>query len=371
MRRLNRLTVVGLCIFSFCCGMSAEADEFSTFGFQSQAVEDDDPIGKAQSKMQREALSQKVIDKLYQKNVLNKQKYERVERDRLTLFVVEKMLRDPSTSPEEREKLEAQWRELKMNEGKHLKDYRRYTMEQNKILEEKARERNKQVEEKVKKLRQEAAKKAQKEKYGYLAEPITPQEDFMSVKTGRLASVYQDQINTLTAKIASDNQLSNPAGSYYAEEEEEETDSSFDRIFSDEDYRKSQLKRQQPSSQAPIYADSVAQAQRMFANQNGLLLPNSPLGLSPQKREEIRQKVEIFMKQHNIAKIRADERETLNAILFNYGIQVLETGDVIALEVIEDYTNGERMVAPDVPVPSSAQQVYVGPENLIHEMTGN
>ncbi len=77
------------------------------------------------------------------------------------------------------------------------------------------------------------------------------------------------------------------------------------------------------------------------------------------------------MKKNNFAKIRADERETLNAILFNYGIQVLETGEVIALEVIDDYTNGERMVAPDVPVPPTAQQVYVGQENLINEIQNN
>lgn len=362
MRKLNRLaTVVGLCIFSFCT--SADAEEVSTFGFNSQAIEDDDPIAIEQSKMQREALSSKVIDKLYQKNVLNKQKYQRVERDRLTLFVVEKMLRDPTTSPEDRVKLEAQWREIKKNEGQHLKDYKRYTMEQNKILEEKANERNRKLNEKVKKLREEAAKKAQQEKYGSLDTEIY-QEDFFKVRTGSLDARYKEQIDDLTNKIASE-QL-NTAARHYEEEEEEEA-ASFDRIFSEQDYRASAQRN--TAVNKPLYADSVSQAQNMFAGKDGLLIPNSPLGLSPQKREEIRQKVELFIKQHNLTKIRADERETLNALLFNYGIQVLETGDVIALEVIEDYTNGERMVAPDVPVPATAQQVYVGPENLINEMT--
>ena len=77
------------------------------------------------------------------------------------------------------------------------------------------------------------------------------------------------------------------------------------------------------------------------------------------------------MKKNSFAKIRANERATLNDILVNYAIQVLESGDVIALEVIDDYTNGERMVAPDVPVPPTAQQVYVGPENLINEIQNN
>lgn len=364
MKKLNKMTVVGLCIFSFCF-MSAGAEESSTFGFQSQEIEDDDPITIAQQRMNREELSNKVIQNLYQKNVLNKQKYEKVERDRLTLFVVEKMLRDPTTSPEERVKLEAQWRELKKNEGKHLKEYNRYTMERGKILQKEAEERSRKINEKVKRLREEAAKKAEKEKYGYIDnENEINQEDFFALKTGKLASRYKEQINDLTGKIASE-QLNN-SSKYYEEEEEEEVP--YGRIFSEQDYKAS-AQRATATANRPMYADTVSQAQNMFAGKDGLLIPNSPLGLSPEKREEIRQKVELFIKQHNLTKIRADERETLNALLFNYGIQVLETGEVIALEVIEDYTNGERMVAPDIPVPSSAQQVYVGPEDLINEVT--
>jgi len=350
MKKLNKMTVVGLCIFSFCF-MSAGAEESSTFGFQSQEIEDDDPITIAQQRMNREELSNRVIQNLYQKNVLNKQKYEKVERDRLTLFVVEKMLRDPTTSPEERVKLEAQWRELKKNEGKHLKEYKRYTMERGKILQKEAEERSRKINEKVKKLREEAAKKAEKEKYGYIDnENEINQEDFFALRTGNTGKIASEQLNN--------------SSRYYEEEEEEEVP--YGRIFSEQDYRAS---AQRATANKPMYADTVSQAQNMFAGKDGLLIPNSPLGLSPEKREEIRQKVELFIKQHNLTKIRADERETLNALLFNYGIQVLETGDVIALEVIEDYTNGERMVAPDIPVPSSAQQVYVGPENLINEVT--
>ena len=65
MRKLNKLSTVGLFIFLFCSA-SAVADEVgSTFGFQSQEIEDDDPITIAQQRMNREELSNKVIQNIF------------------------------------------------------------------------------------------------------------------------------------------------------------------------------------------------------------------------------------------------------------------------------------------------------------------
>ena len=126
MRKLNKLSTVGLFIFLFCSA-SAVADEVgSTFGFQSQYVEDDDPITLEEKRLTREALRQNVISNMYQKNVLNKSKYKNsVERDRLTLMVIEKKLRDPKTPDSERKELEQQWLKFKKSEKEHLKNWRK------------------------------------------------------------------------------------------------------------------------------------------------------------------------------------------------------------------------------------------------------
>lgn len=372
MRKLTKFAVVGLTMFSICMSAGAEESGTSFYGF-SQEIENDDPIAQEQAKMQRQALSNKIIDKMYQNNVLNKTKYATIEKDRATLFVIEKMLRDPSTSPEERVKLEAQWRKIKRNEGAHLKDYKRYTMEQNKILQEKAAAENRKIEERVKQLR-EAAKKKAMEQHGQLIGPATDSDVESTYgmrknaaaaivpKTGSLNDSYKQQVNELTANVT--------AGLVNEEEEEEMVPDyqTFDKIFTDEaiSQAKTTTKKQLPA----LHAETVSEAQELFAGKQGMLIPNSPLGLSPQKREELRRMVEMYLKQNNMSKIKAYERDSLNALLFNYGVQVLETGDVITLEIIDDYTNGERMVAPDVPVPSTAQQVYVGPEQLLNEMEG-
>ena len=364
MRKLNKLSTVGLFIFLFCSA-SAVADEVgSTFGFQSQYVEDDDPITLEEKRLTREALRQNVISNMYQKNVLNKSKYKNsVERDRLTLMVIEKKLRDPKTPDSERKELEQQWLKFKKAEKEHLKNYKEYSTAQEKLLKQKAEDNNRKIEERIRQLRQDAIQKAKNGDYSANAEGA--QEDFLKVNQGQLSRKYKKQLNDLTNQLTADQTYSSKVL-----EEEEEEELSFERVFSEDSYQNVQ-RRKDVAPKKPMYAETVADAQNMFAGKDGLLLPNSPLGLSAERREVIRQKVEAFMKKNNFTKIRADERETLNAILFNYGIQVLETGEVIALEVIDDYTNGERMVAPDVPVPPTAQQVYVGPENLINEIQNN
>lgn len=103
----------------------------------------------------------------------------------------------------------------------------------------------------------------------------------------------------------------------------------------------------------------------MFSGQNGLLIPNSPIRLPPDEKEKLRLMVQSYLKSNNMLKIKSYERDTLNALLFNYGIQVLETGDVISLEIV-DYTADNNMITPDIPVPGTAQQVYIVDQDLLN-----
>ena len=61
--------------------------------------------------------------------------------------------------------------------------------------------------------------------------------------------------------------------------------------------------------------------------------------------------------------MRSFERDALNAMLFNYGVQLLDDGSVIALEPVDDpvQTAKEKPeVAPGIEVPKGAQEVVIG-----------
>lgn len=96
---------------------------------------------------------------------------------------------------------------------------------------------------------------------------------------------------------------------------------------------------------------------------DGFVLPNRPLNLDDVTKLKIKAMVEAYLKamgsggQH----LKAYERDELNILLFNYGVQVLDTGEVICLEnVYSDDSTSSGMLAPDVKLPNGAVNLKLG-----------
>lgn len=115
----------------------------------------------------------------------------------------------------------------------------------------------------------------------------------------------------------------------------------------------------------PTQIGSLAEAEKLFDKdgKGGVLIPNQPIHMAPQVREAIRKRVELLVKTQGLYGMRSFERDALNAMLFNYGVQLLDDGSVIALEPVDDpvQTAKEKPeVAPGIDVPKGAQEVVIG-----------
>ncbi|MGN0903337.1 MAG: hypothetical protein ACI4M9_08620 [Succinivibrio sp.] len=94
--------------------------------------------------------------------------------------------------------------------------------------------------------------------------------------------------------------------------------------------------------------------------QGGLVLPNQPLNLSDEQRQAIRALVQSQINSYAKTGInlKSYERETLNSLLFNYGLQVLDDNQVVILDVyVPDVVYERPMLAPGVPMPDGAQVI--------------
>ena len=102
----------------------------------------------------------------------------------------------------------------------------------------------------------------------------------------------------------------------------------------------------------------------LLNSKDGILIPNQPLQMAPEMREKVRSFVQEALAQKNMH-LKSYERDMLNAMLFNYGVQVLDDGRVITLEVYlpENYDTGRAMLAPGVPMPEGARQIVRAPIN--------
>lgn len=101
----------------------------------------------------------------------------------------------------------------------------------------------------------------------------------------------------------------------------------------------------------------------MYLNsEQGILLPNQPLNLDPKTREQVRSYIEQSLKARNL-RLKGYERDLLNALLFNYGVQVLDTGHVITLETYLPYEQTEPMLAPGIPMPKDSRQIVRASNN--------
>lgn len=93
---------------------------------------------------------------------------------------------------------------------------------------------------------------------------------------------------------------------------------------------------------------------------DGLVLPNQPLPLSPEQREKARVLVQGMIRAQTGAgaPLRRDDRDVMNVLLFNYGLQVLEDGRVVVLDVyVPENPSGESMLAPGVPLPEGSEAI--------------
>ncbi len=104
--------------------------------------------------------------------------------------------------------------------------------------------------------------------------------------------------------------------------------------------------------------------------QDGVIVPNQPLDLSDAEREQIRNLVEKLIREQITAvgmRLKSFEREQLNALLFNYGIQVLEDNRVVALEVYIPKDKTTKMLTPNYAMPDNAVTLTKDNVNKIAE----
>lgn len=86
----------------------------------------------------------------------------------------------------------------------------------------------------------------------------------------------------------------------------------------------------------------------------GLVLPNQPLNIDPALRRQIRDMVQQNLYSSGFNGNMRAERSVLNAVLFNYGLQVLDNGRVEILDMYIPEQPQAPMLTPEVPMPASA-----------------
>lgn len=97
---------------------------------------------------------------------------------------------------------------------------------------------------------------------------------------------------------------------------------------------------------------------------NGLVLPNQPLALTHEQRKQIRGLVQNQVNAYAASglNMKSYERDTLNAILFNYGLQVLDTNEVVMLDVFISDIPDKPMLTPNMPMPDGS--VVITADNI-------
>ena len=94
--------------------------------------------------------------------------------------------------------------------------------------------------------------------------------------------------------------------------------------------------------------------------EGGLVLPNQPLALSDEQRAAIRSLVQAQVNAYAKSgmNMKSYERDTLNSLLFNYGLQVLDNNQVVILDVyVPDQVYDRPMLTPEIPMPEGSQVI--------------
>ena len=383
MKTLSYMTGVFLASSLICGAAFADYDDeefVSTFGFESQ--QKFTPEEEQYRQIRKQANGRAVSSNLMEKNVMGNESKQKLHADRARLYVIEEMLNDPNITKEKRAELLKLKKQVLAQEKLDVKSRKKFEDDLKRNSQKRYENSKRDAEREIELLKKQAEENPPKSfDFGQIKNHATvqaehlalkqkAQKDADTVKTGKLDRNYYSAINEVISPYEEEEEefsgeflYAEPGVQTYELQNNRDTN-----LYSDTQHSSGGASASQnfsSGSSGPVVANSINEAQQMFSGQNGLLIPNSPIRLPPDEKEKLRLMVQSYLKNNNMLKIKSYERDTLNALLFNYGIQVLETGDVISLEIV-DYTADNNMITPDIPVPGTAQQVYIVDQDLLN-----
>lgn len=299
----------------------------STFGFESQLPisDEEQEILKLKQQTMFENIKEKLIKKDYGKFVEN----EKVQNKTKMVYTLRELLKDPNISAKRKAKLTAMLKKYEKEEREQNRDYKNFMRQTNKELSKNRKERQQKLDKAVEEIKNRAL-----ENNGVSHGEHKDSDGFFN-----LQGYVRPQIQYVRYEPSETPQIKLT----YPRLEMSEGD--YQRLYRPVDYNYRTLN----------------EAQRDLSD--GVILPNRPVYVSPERKAQMKKVIRAFFNQGGIARMKAYEREAFNAMIFNYGLQLLETGEVVELEFIDDYTGGRPMLTPDIPMPENAQQVNIGGYN--------
>lgn len=345
--------------------------------------------------MRKMQTKQEIQTSTFNKMVMNKKDKRAIDYNEKLQYVYQRQLKEDDLTPEQKQKIYKGLRKAKAQEAAARKKY-----EQTKDLRDKAyadmvKQNEQDMLDEVTKIRQNRLKEntidvqqffdyTKTEKYQKNLKAINKQaqETIRTAKKNEKPKQvfhYESERKGLTAEEKQKLQefLNSPEGQNLAPTVKQSVEDLLkgktrvdnkpkarkqNRVFFDFD---GEEEEEEAAVNLPTQIGSLAEAEKLFDKdgKGGVLIPNQPIHMAPQVREAIRKRVELLVKTQGLYGMRSFERDALNAMLFNYGVQLLDDGSVIALEPVDDpvQTAKEKPeVAPGIEVPKGAQEVVIG-----------
>lgn len=344
--------------------------------------------------MRRMQTKQEIQTSTFNKMVMNKKDKRAIDYNEKLQYVYQRQLKEDDLTPEQKQKIYKGLRKAQAQEAAARKKY-----EQTKDLRDKAyadmvKQNEQDMLDEVTKIRQNRLKEnnidvqqffdyTKTEKYQKNLKAINKQaqETIRTAKKNEKPKQvfhYESERKGLTVEEKQKLQefLNSPEGQNLAPTVKQSVEDLLkgktrvdnkpkarkqNRVFFDFDGEE----EEEEAVNLPTQIGSLAEAEKLFDKdgKGGVLIPNQPIHMAPQVREAIRKRVELLVKTQGLYGMRTYERDALNAMLFNYGVQLLEDGSVIALEPVDDPVQTAQEtpeVAPGIEVPKGAQKVVIG-----------
>lgn len=344
--------------------------------------------------MRRMQTKQEIQTSTFNKMVMNKKDKRAIDYNEKLQYVYQRQLKEDDLTPEQKQKIYKGLRKAKAQEAAARKKY-----EQTKDLRDKAyadmvKQNEQDMMDEVTKIRQNRLKEknidvqqffdyTKTEKYQKNLKAINKQaqETIRTAKKNEKPKQvfhYESERKGLTAEEKQKLQefLNSPEGQNLVPTVKQSVEDLLkgktrvdnkpkarkqNRVFFDFDGEE----EEEEAVNLPTQIGSLAEAEKLFDKdgKGGVLIPNQPIHMAPQVREAIRKRVELLVKTQGLYGMRSFERDALNAMLFNYGVQLLDDGSVIALEPVDDPVQTAKEtpeVAPGIKVPKGAQEVVIG-----------
>lgn len=344
--------------------------------------------------MRRMQTKQEIQTSTFNKMVMNKKDKRAIDYNEKLQYVYQRQLKEDDLTPEQKQKIYKGLRKAKAQEAAARKKY-----EQTKDLRDKAyadmvKQNEQDMMDEVTKIRQNRLKEknidvqqffdfTKTENYQKNLKAINKQaqEAIVAAKKNEKPKQvfhYESEKKGLTVEEKQKLQefLNSPEGQNLAptvKQSVEDLLKGKTRVDNKTQVRKQKSvffdfdgeEEEEEAVNLPTQIGSLAEAEKLFDKdgKGGVLIPNQPIHMAPQVREAIRKRVELLVKTQGLYGMRSFERDALNAMLFNYGVQLLDDGSVIALEPVDDpvQTAKEKPeVAPGIEVPKGAQEVVIG-----------